>query len=227
MDWFSEKIDRNILGLNFCDQSLPGPSQVPQLTWKSVGFPIPQKVGNWKTMADPGKKLHYSSDILCTAVTYCVHLSRKQFSQKKFLKCHGCPAGRPNMSSAQSSFQLEAIFTCWICSKSDIVFAGAVFFPISHLAWMPISPVGFVLEVISYLWELFFQFPIFPRCHLSSPVGFVHCGSSFLICYQGNPHFARKTTALREGWLYQNPWKSWHCQDWPSTSTSFTPITQD
>ena len=38
-------------------------SQVPQLTWKSVGFPIPQKVGNWNAMADPGKKLHVSDDI--------------------------------------------------------------------------------------------------------------------------------------------------------------------
>ena len=23
-----------------------------------------------------------------------------------------------------------------------------------------------------------------------------------------------KTETLREGWLYKNPWKSWHCRDW-------------
>ena len=39
-------------------------SQVPQLPWMSVGFPMPQKVGNWETMADSGRKFHCSGNIL-------------------------------------------------------------------------------------------------------------------------------------------------------------------
>ena len=118
---------------------LSTPSQVPQLTWKSVGFPIPQKVGNWETNADPGKKLHYSVDIF--RKIDLVHASRIQISKKKFSKCHGwraegqtCPPPNPHFGwrpfsqvvfvhkvilyfreqqfliSSQSSFQLEAIF---------------------------------------------------------------------------------------------------------------------
>ena len=45
-------------------QSTPRASQVPQLPWMSVGFPMPQKVGNWETMADSGRKFHCSSNIL-------------------------------------------------------------------------------------------------------------------------------------------------------------------
>ena len=48
-------------------------------------------------------------------------------------------------------------FHIWICSQSEIIFAGAVF-PISHFAWMLFSPVGFVHKVILYLWEQFFLF---------------------------------------------------------------------
>ena len=60
-------------------------------------------------------------------------------------------------------------------------------FPISHFAWMLFSPVGFVHKVILYLWEQF-----------------------FFICYQGNPHYAWKTTALnilsftRSNWYHVN-----------------------
>ena len=115
------------------------PSQVPQLTWKSVGFPIPQKVGNWETNADPGKKLHCSVDIF--RKIDLVHTSRIQISKNNSqsvtieeLEGQTSPPPNPHFGwrpfsqvvfvhkvilyfreqrfliSSQSSFQLEAIF---------------------------------------------------------------------------------------------------------------------
>ena len=90
------------------------------------------------------------------------------------------------MSSSHSGFQLEAIFTS-----------------------------GFVLKVKSYLRELFFQFLILPGCYFHQldlfTKSYCICGSSFFfICYQGNPHYAWKTTALnilsftRSNWYQVN-----------------------
>ena len=120
-------------------QSLANISQVPQLTWKSVGFPIPQKVGNWETNADPGKKLHCSVDIF--RKIDLVHTSRIQISKNNSqsvtieeLEGQTSPPPNPHFGwrpfsqvvfvhkvilyfreqrfliSSQSSFQLEAIF---------------------------------------------------------------------------------------------------------------------
>ena len=132
-----ESLVRHLLKL--CGVGLITPSQVPQLTWKSVGFPIPQKVGNWETNADPGKKLHCSVDIF--RKIDLVHTSRIQISKNNSqsvtieeLEGQTSPPPNPHFGwrpfsqvvfvhkvilyfreqrfliSSQSSFQLEAIF---------------------------------------------------------------------------------------------------------------------
>ena len=45
-------------------KSVSKDSQVPQLPWMSVGFPIPLKQDNLETMANPGQKLHCGGNIL-------------------------------------------------------------------------------------------------------------------------------------------------------------------
>ena len=109
-----------------------------------------------------------------------------QILQKKVLKMPQLPSWMTKHVLLPFRISAGGHFHIWICSQSEIIFAGAVF-PISHFAWMLFSPVGFVHKVILYLWEQF-----------------------FFICYQGNPHYAWKTTALnilsftRSNWYHVN-----------------------